>query len=66
MKKIRVALLAQVVAVSVSLNANAQVLNEQYEIAAFPDLSTMQAPVKPAGPKWMHNYSQPTPVTQGT
>ncbi len=45
------------VALLICCSVNAQVLNGQYEIAAFPDLETIPAPVKPAGPDWMNTAS---------
>jgi len=38
-------------------SAYSQVLNNQYEIAAFPQMDTLTTPAKPAGPDWMNRAS---------
>ena len=37
-------------------SAYSQVLNNQYEIAAFPQMDTLTTPAKPAGPDWMNKF----------
>lgn len=55
--KIKFVLLIQTIALVICYKCNAQVLKEQYEIAAFPDLDSIKTSVKPAGPEWMNNAS---------
>jgi maltose alpha-D-glucosyltransferase/alpha-amylase len=54
MKKIKFALFMLAIAAGACFHADAQVSNDQYEIAAFPDLDRIQSPIKPAGPEWMN------------
>ena len=54
MEKIKLALFMLAIAAVACLHADAQVFNDQYEIAAFPDLDSIQSPIKPAGPEWMN------------
>jgi hypothetical protein len=54
MRKIKFAFFMTIVASFTCFRADAQVLNDQYQVAAFPDLETLSAPVKPAGPEWMN------------
>ena len=44
-------------ALAISSNTYSQVLNNQYEIAAFPQMDTVTTPTKPAGPDWMNRAS---------
>jgi maltose alpha-D-glucosyltransferase/alpha-amylase len=55
MRRIKFFLWVQAAILVTCISANAQVLSNQYEITAFPDLNTLQAPVKPNGPEWMNN-----------
>ena len=44
-------------ALATTSNAYSQVLNNQYEIAAFPKMDTIATLAKPAGPDWMNRAS---------
>jgi len=54
MRKIKFAFFMTIVASFTCFRADAQVSNDQYQVADFPDVDTLAAPVKPAGPEWMN------------
>ena len=55
--KIKLQLSALLIALFTGSVSHAQAVSKQYEIATFPQLETMQAAVKPAGPEWMNTAS---------